>query len=172
MWNIPFLQILLGIQWWTWWNCALNKISKIPTSLGVFENTNLSLCEKRKDLIRKIRLISNFMMSQPGKQTTAVHILPNILQSKGNHTMKLDQLIQHNMRKLFVEKSYTNVMEKSCSDSFLKNQNWAYFWTNILKFYTIYFYCISSSGYWIILKLSTLFDVIESFFKKWKEVWN
>ena len=30
------------------------------------------------------------MTSQPGKQTTAIHILPNMLRSKGNQTMKLE----------------------------------------------------------------------------------
>ena len=33
------------------------------------------------------------MMSQPGKQTIAVHILSNISRSKGDQTMKFGQLI-------------------------------------------------------------------------------
>ena len=33
---------------------------------------------RKNGLIRKIRLISEFMMSQPGQQTIAIHILPNI----------------------------------------------------------------------------------------------
>ena len=47
------------------------------------------------------------MTSQPCKQTIAIHILPNISRSKGNQTMKFDQLIEYNMRNIFVEKSYT-----------------------------------------------------------------
>ena len=39
-------------------------------------------------LIRKIRLISNFTRSQPGKQTNTVHIFFDISRSKGNETMK------------------------------------------------------------------------------------
>ena len=35
------------------------------------------------------------MMLQPGKQTIAIHILPNILGSKGNQTIKSDQLIEY-----------------------------------------------------------------------------
>ena len=35
-------------------------------------------------LIRKIRLISKFMTSQPGWQTIAIHILPNISLRRGN----------------------------------------------------------------------------------------
>ena len=33
------------------------------------------------------------MTSQPEKQTTALHILPNISRSKDNQTMKFGQLI-------------------------------------------------------------------------------
>ena len=47
------------------------------------------------------------MTSQRGLQTIAIHILPNISRSKGNQTMKFDQLIEYNMRNIFVEKSYT-----------------------------------------------------------------
>ena len=61
----------------------------------------------RNGLIRKARLISKFMMSQPGSQTIAIHILPNISRSKGNQTMRFGQLIEYNMRNIFAEKSYT-----------------------------------------------------------------
>ena len=46
-------------------------------------------------------------MSQPGLQTIALDILPNISRSKGNQAMKYCQLIEYNMRNIFVEKSYT-----------------------------------------------------------------
>ena len=59
-------------------------------------------------LIRKIKLISKFRTSQPGKQTIAMQILPNISESKGNQTIKFGQLIEYNMRNIFVGKSYTN----------------------------------------------------------------
>ena len=55
-------------------------------------------------LIRKIRLTSKFMTSQPGLQTIAIHILPNISQSKGNQTMKYGQLIEYNKRNIFLQK--------------------------------------------------------------------
>ena len=57
--------------------------------------------------IKKIRLILKFMTSQPGYQTIAIHILPNILRSKDNQTMKFGPLIEYNTRNIFVEKSYT-----------------------------------------------------------------
>ena len=47
------------------------------------------------------------MTSQSGKQTIAIHILPNISWSNGNQTIKFGQLIEYNMRKNFLEKSYT-----------------------------------------------------------------
>ena len=46
------------------------------------------------------------MTSQPGQKTIAIHILPNILRSNGTQTMKFGQLIEYNMRNIFVEKSY------------------------------------------------------------------
>ena len=46
-------------------------------------------------------------MSQPGKQRIAIHILPNISRSKDNQAIKFGQLIEYNMKNIFVEKSYT-----------------------------------------------------------------
>ena len=65
------------------------------------------------------------MMSQPGKQTIAIHILLNISRSKGNQTMKFGQLIECKMKNIFLEKSYTKMMEKRFSDSSIKNFNLA-----------------------------------------------
>ena len=44
------------------------------------------------------------MPSQPGLQTVAIHILPNISLSKGNQTMKSGQLIEYNKRNIFLQK--------------------------------------------------------------------
>ena len=43
-------------------------------------------------------------MSQSGKQTIAIHILPNISKGKGNQTMKFGQLIEYDTRSIFLEK--------------------------------------------------------------------
>ena len=40
-------------------------------------------------------------MSQPEKQTIAIHILPNTARSKGNQTMKSGLLIEYIMRNIF-----------------------------------------------------------------------
>ena len=47
------------------------------------------------------------MTSYSGKQTIAVYILPNISRHKGNQAIKFGQLIEFNMRNIFLEKSYT-----------------------------------------------------------------
>ena len=57
--------------------------------------------------MRNIRSISKFMTTQPGKQTTAIHILPNLSRHKGNPTIKFGQLTEFNMRNIFLEKTYT-----------------------------------------------------------------
>ena len=63
------------------------------------------------------------MMSQPGKQVIAIHLLPNISRKKDNQAIKFGQLIEYKMRKIFIEKHIQNVMEKLFQDPFLKNQN-------------------------------------------------
>ena len=46
------------------------------------------------------------MTSEFRKRAIAIHI-SNISRSKGNQTMKFGQLIEYNMRNIFLEKSYT-----------------------------------------------------------------
>ena len=46
------------------------------------------------------------MTSQHGLQTIAMHILPNIWQSKGNQAMKFSQLIEYNKR--------NNLLQRLC----------------------------------------------------------
>ena len=47
---------------------------------------------------------------------------------------------------LFLKNYTQNLVKKPLLDPFLKNQNWAYLWTNSLKFNTACFYCIPSWG--------------------------
>ena len=42
------------------------------------------------------------MTSQPGQQTIAIHILPNISRSKGNQAMKFGQVIEDNKANIFL----------------------------------------------------------------------
>ena len=50
------------------------------------------------------------MMSQPGLQAIPIHILPNISQSKTNHTMKFGQLIEYNKKNKFF-KNYAEMRQ-------------------------------------------------------------
>ena len=61
-------------------------------------------------------------------------ILPNMSKSKGRQTTKFDQLIEYNMRNIFVEKSYTKCAGETISRPLSKYQNWAYLWINSVKF--------------------------------------
>ena len=49
-----------------------------------------------------------------------MHLLPNFSRSTGNETMKFGQLIEHNLRNIFVEKSYTKCAAETIPRSFSK----------------------------------------------------
>ena len=63
-------------------------------------------------------LILEFMTSQPGKQKIIIHILTGTLRSKGNQRTKFGQLIEYNMRNIFIEKSYTKCGGETSPRSF------------------------------------------------------
>ena len=44
------------------------------------------------------------MTSQPGYQTVAINMLPNVPRNKANQTMKLGEPIEYNMRNVFLQK--------------------------------------------------------------------
>ena len=58
-------------------------------------------------------------------------MLPNISRSKVNQATKFAQLIEYNMRHIFLEKSYAKFGGE-------------YLWINSLKFYAVCFYCMPS----------------------------
>ena len=60
------------------------------------------------------------MMSQPGKQRIAIHILPNISRSKDNQAIKFGQLIEYNMKNILLKNHTQNMLERLFSDSYLK----------------------------------------------------
>ena len=59
-------------------------------------------------------------MSHPGKQTIAIHVLPNISRSKGNRTVKFGRLIEYNIRNIFLEKAYIKYGEETIPRPFFK----------------------------------------------------
>ena len=77
----------------------------------------------KSGLNKHIRLVSNFMTSQPGKQTIVIPVLPNISKGKGNQTMRFNQLIEYIMRNAFLEKSYKKCSGETSPRSLSKNQN-------------------------------------------------
>ena len=80
-----------------------------------------------------------------------LHILPYILKSKGNETMKSGQLIEYNMVNVLLLKKI--IHKKLVPHTFLKNQNWAYLWINSIKFYEVCFCCVQAMGWQNTLKL-------------------
>ena len=60
------------------------------------------------------------MTSQPGLQTIVIHTMPKILISKDNQKVKFGQLIEYNMRNIFLENHAQNVYEKLVPEPFLK----------------------------------------------------
>ena len=77
-------------------------------------------------MIRKIKLISKFITSQPGKQTIAIHILPNISRIKGNQTVKFGQLIEYDIRNTFLETSYAKCGGEIIPRAFSKKPKLSY----------------------------------------------
>ena len=92
----------------------------------------------KNNVIRKIRLHSQFLTSKSGSLTLAIRILTNIARNKKNQAMIFGQLIDYNMRDIFLDVvEEQNVAAKHFPDPFPKNQNCAYLWISCLKIYTI-----------------------------------
>ena len=75
-------------------------------------------------LIRKLREISKFMTSKPGKQTITIHILPNISRSKGNQTTKFGHL--YNVLMFFLKTLTENGARRLVPDLFLLHEKVLY----------------------------------------------
>ena len=58
---------------------------------------------QRNVLVKKVKV--NFKIY--AKQMITIYILSNISRSKGNQTMTFGQVIEYNMRNIFIERSYT-----------------------------------------------------------------
>ena len=118
------------------------------------------------------------MTLETGQQIITIHILFNISSSQCNQAMKIGQLIEYNIRNIFIEKLYTKYGGEASPRPFHKNQNWTYLWTNSLKCYKVCFYCMfKSKVYQNIFKLkcrTLVFILYKAFFflKKKKMIWN
>ena len=71
-------------------------------------------------LIRKLWLISIFMMSETRQQIFTINILLN----KDNQTMKFGQLLEYSMRNILFLENYTQYfLGKLVSDPLIKTRN-------------------------------------------------
>ena len=61
------------------------------------------------------------MTSKPGQQIIVIYILPNISKSKVNQAIKPGQLIEYNLRNIFLEKSYRKCGGGTIPSPFSKN---------------------------------------------------
>ena len=73
-----------------------------------------------KQLDKKTKVIFKLYNVTNWEQIITIHILPNISRSRGNQGMKFCQLIEHNIRNIFFEKSYTKCSGESRPRPFLK----------------------------------------------------
>ena len=84
------------------------------------------------------------MAAQPGKQTIAIHIFSYISRSKGNQTVKFGQLIEYNMRKIFLKKPYPKCGGETSPKPFSKKSKLSISLDQ--KSYSVYLYCMPSWG--------------------------
>ena len=61
--------------------------------------------------MRSLRLIQKLVTLQTG-QVITIHILPDVSRSKGNQAMKFGQLIEYNVRNIFLQKSCMKLQKK------------------------------------------------------------
>ena len=109
------------------------------------------------------------MASQPGYQTIVVHILPNISRSKENQKVKVGQLMEFNMRNIFLEKSYTKCDGETSPRPLSEKLKLSILWIKSLRLVIVCFYCMPSGGplKHIETKLQTFFFyLILNFFGK------
>ena len=62
-------------------------------------------------MIRKLRLIPKCVTSHTRKQIITIHILSNILRSKGNQAIKFGQLMEYDVRTVFPKNRAENKAE-------------------------------------------------------------
>ena len=60
------------------------------------------------------------MTLETGQQIITIHILFNISSSQYNQAMKIGQLIEYNIRNIFIKNYTQNMVEKLVPDPFIK----------------------------------------------------
>ena len=78
----------------------------------IFKFLSLLFGHVKKRLDKKVKVNFKIFGITNLEKTIAIHILTNILRSKGNHQlMKFGQLIEYNTKNIFLKKSTQKVME-------------------------------------------------------------
>ena len=78
----------------------------------IFKFLSLLFGHVKKRLDKKVKVNFKIFGITNWEKTIAIHILTNILRSKGNHQlMKFGQLIEYNTKNIFLKKSTQKVME-------------------------------------------------------------
>ena len=108
-----------------------------------------------------------------------IHILPHISRCKHNVTIKFGPLIEYNMKNNFLKNHKQNMVAKLVAESFLKNQNWVYFWINSQVLYCLFLLHVKMEGHRKIMELRCrplAFALCKAFLKNLlrhhKEVWK
>ena len=72
---------------------------------------------------RRLRLISKLMVTQTAQKIIIIHILLSIISgSKINQAIKFRQLIEYDLRNIFIEKSSIKCCQEASRRPFYKNQ--------------------------------------------------
>ena len=115
------------------------------------------------------------MASLNRKLTITIQLWSNTLRSRDNHKTQFDQLIEYNMKDVFLQNSYAKRGRQTSPKIFPRNKNRAYLWISSLKFYAVCFILCPIQGLPNILKLKCwplAFSSFKVFFRKQKEIWN
>ena len=92
--------------------------------LNIFEFLSLLLGDVEKQPDQKdevnFKIYDVTTWAQPGKQTIIIYIFLSISRSKGNQTMKFNQLTEYDLRNIFPEKIYQKCGEETIPRPFSK----------------------------------------------------
>ena len=76
------------------------------------------------------------------KRAIAIHIMPYNSRNNGNQTIELGQTVEHNIKKIFVQKSHPKYGGETISEPFFKKSKLSI----SLEQFTVCFNCMPSGG--------------------------
>ena len=96
----------------------------------------------RNYLIRKDKVNSKIHVATAWLTNNCNTHISNISRSKGNRAMKFSQLMEYNMRNIFLEKSYTKCGGDTIPSPFSQKSKLSISLDQYSKIYTACFYCM------------------------------